>query len=164
MTEQDFNKIFSKNLNRYLQLNEKTQLDLANYVGASASAVSAWCRGLKTPRMDKVDKMCDFFSIRRSDLMEDKSETLSDESAIISIKVAKSPELKRLIAYYEALNENAKKAIMDNIISIQSKGDDNSARILAYYNALSQKGKQRVLENAEDMLKLYPKEEEQQDE
>lgn len=72
MSEQEFNILFAKNLNHYLRINEKTQLDLANHLGVSTSAVSAWCRGAKIPRMDKVDAMCKYFGIKRSDLMEDK--------------------------------------------------------------------------------------------
>ena len=73
MSEQEFNILFSKNLNYYLKREGKSQLDLAKHLGVSTSAVSAWCRGLKTPRMDKVDAMCEYFGIKRSDLMEDKS-------------------------------------------------------------------------------------------
>ena len=72
MSEQEFNILFAKNLNYYLRVNGITQLDLANRLGVSTSAVSAWCRGAKTPRMDKVDAMCKYFRIKRSDLMEEK--------------------------------------------------------------------------------------------
>ncbi len=73
MPEEQFNKIFSTNLNYFLNLNSKNQLDLANYVGVSATSVSNWCKGTKTPRMDKVDLICEYFKIKRSDLMEDRS-------------------------------------------------------------------------------------------
>lgn len=161
MPEQEFNAIFSKRVRYYLNKYEITQAELAKKLGVGTTSVYNWCNGIKTPRMDKVDAMCELFNCKRSDLMEDKSETLSDESAIISIKVAKSPELKRLITYYEALSESGRKTIMNNIISLQSDGDNNSERVLAYYNALNPKGKQRVMENAEEMLQLYPKEEEE---
>ena len=118
MSEQDFNLLFSKNLNYYLNKNEKTQLDLANHLGVSTSAVSAWCRGLKTPRMDKVDAMCKYFGIKRSDLMEDKSVEsvsyyLNDETAAVAqeifekdkvlFDVYKSSDKDRLIAYANKL-------------------------------------------------------------
>ncbi len=118
MSEQDFNLLFSKNLNYFLHKNEKTQLDLANHLGVSTSAVSAWCRGLKTPRMDKVDAMCKYFGIKRSDLMEDKSiESISyylnDETAAVAqeifekdkvlFDVYRSSDKDRLIAYANKL-------------------------------------------------------------
>lgn len=61
MTERAFNDLFSRNLNYFLDLNGKTQKDLADYIGVSTSSVSSWCKGQKTPRMDKVDKICSFF-------------------------------------------------------------------------------------------------------
>lgn len=101
MSEQEFNKIFSSNLNRYLRINEKTQIELANYLGVSTSAVSAWCRGIKTPRMDKVDAMCDYFGIKRSDLMEDKkqkeiTERENEEATAIGQEILKNEELRKL--------------------------------------------------------------------
>ena len=120
MSEQDFNILFSKNLNYYLIKNDKTQLELANYLGVSTSAVSAWCRGLKTPRMDKVDAMCKYFGIKRSDLMEDKSSTstsyyLNDETAAVALEifendkvlfdVYRSSDKQRLIEYANRLKE-----------------------------------------------------------
>lgn len=85
MREQDFNTIFSNNLNHYLNENCKTQAELAKYVGVSTASVSNWCKGIKLPRMDKVDKMCDFFQIKRSDLMDEHSYTksTSNKKAVI---------------------------------------------------------------------------------
>lgn len=78
MSEIDFNKIFSKRLNYYLSKYEMTQLELSKRLKVGTTSVSNWCRGLKTPRMDKVDAMCKIFNCKRSDLMEDKD----DNSAI----------------------------------------------------------------------------------
>ncbi len=89
MSEQDFNILFSKNLNYYLNRHNKTQLDLANHLKVSTSAVSAWCRGTKTPRMDKVDAMCKYFGIKRSDLMEDKSDRTSQETYYLNEETAR---------------------------------------------------------------------------
>lgn len=74
MSEKEFNIMFSENLNHFLSLRDKTQADLAKYIGVSTAAVNTWCKGLKTPRMDKVDKICLFLNINRSDLIEDKSQ------------------------------------------------------------------------------------------
>ncbi len=100
MSEQDFNKLFSKNLNYYLNFNNKTQLDLANHLKVSTSAVSAWCRGIKTPRMDKVDAMCKYFGIKRSDLMEEKEpETgyyLNKETARLAQEMFEDEDMRSL--------------------------------------------------------------------
>lgn len=73
MAEEEFNKIFSRNLKKYLSLNNYTQAELAEKLGVGTSTVSYWCNGTKSPRMDKVDKICSIFNIKRSDLMDNKS-------------------------------------------------------------------------------------------
>lgn len=72
MQEQEFNIIFSTNLNHFLSLNKMTQSELAERLDVSTATTSNWCKGIKLPRMDKVDKMCKIFGCLRSDLMEDK--------------------------------------------------------------------------------------------
>lgn len=71
MPEQDFNAIFSKRLRYYLNKYDITQVELAKKLGVGTTSVYNWCNGIKTPRMDKVDAMCDLFQCKRSDLMED---------------------------------------------------------------------------------------------
>ena len=75
MAEDEYKRIFSKNLRKYMSLNNKTQVDLINDLGFNKSAVSTWCNGTRLPRMDKVDALTKYFGIRRSDLIEDKSES-----------------------------------------------------------------------------------------
>lgn len=65
-------KIFSKNLNELLRSTEKTQLDLANYVKVSTTSVNNWVKGYNTPRMDKIDKICEFFGVNRENLLSEE--------------------------------------------------------------------------------------------
>lgn len=74
MSEKEFNEIFSTNLMRYLETRNMSQNELAKYLDVSPTSVNNWCRGLKSPRMDKVDKMCELFGINRSDLMNEHSD------------------------------------------------------------------------------------------
>ena len=126
MSEQEFNILFAKNLNHYLQLNDKTQLDLANHLGVSTSAVSAWCRGAKIPRMDKVDAMCKYFGIRRSDLMEDKNSKsnsyyLNDEARELAEFLYTNPE-------YRVLFDATRKIKKDDIQFVKEMIDRMSNR------------------------------------
>lgn len=72
MPEDVYKKIFSKNLNYYMELNKKTQTDLINDLGLDKSAVSTWCNGTRLPRMDKIEILAQYFKINRSDLIEEK--------------------------------------------------------------------------------------------
>ncbi len=73
MPEQEFNAVFSKRLKHYINKYDMTQSELAKRLGVSTQSVTNWCKGAKSPRMDKVDAMCEIFHCKRSDLMEDKS-------------------------------------------------------------------------------------------
>lgn len=78
MSEDEFKKIFSKKLKYYMNKYEKTQSDLVNDLGFNKSTVSTWINGVKIPRMDKIDALCNYFHIRRSDLLEDKDDYNED--------------------------------------------------------------------------------------
>lgn len=73
MSEKEFNAVFSKRLRYFLDKHDMTQNELAKRLGVGTTSVYNWCNGIKSPRMDKVDKMCEIFNCRRSDLMEEKS-------------------------------------------------------------------------------------------
>ena len=69
--ENTFNSIFARNLRNYLDLNHMTQVELAKRLNVGTTSVYNWCSGIKIPRMDKVDKMCQIFGCNRSDLITD---------------------------------------------------------------------------------------------
>lgn len=69
-SEDTMKKTFTANLNRMLQERGITQAELASYMEVSNTTVNNWVKGYKVPRMDKVDKICSFFKIKRSELLE----------------------------------------------------------------------------------------------
>ncbi len=89
MSESELNKIIARNISRQLEIHNKTQLDLAEYMDVSQATVSNWCKGIKMPRMPKIDMICNFFSIQRSELLNDSQEkttlTKKDERDIEKI-------------------------------------------------------------------------------
>lgn len=124
MPEQDFNAVFSKRLRYYLNKFEITQVELAKKLGVGTTSVYNWCNGIKSPRMDKVDAMCDLFHCNRSDLMEDKSTTSSELTARDERDIAKD---------------------LDRIMGEIQKGDDSPL----YYNGVEiDNASLNLLENA----------------
>lgn len=71
MSEQEINNIFAKNLIGLINRRGLSQVDVANYVGVSEASVSLWCSGKNTPRMSKVDKLCELLNCNRSALLDD---------------------------------------------------------------------------------------------
>lgn len=83
-SNRDIQSRFADNLNELLRLNNKTQLELANFIGVSNTAVNKWAKGCNTPRMDKIDLICSFFHIDRKDLFTSKQ---SEQNQFTNSKV-----------------------------------------------------------------------------
>lgn len=71
MSEQDAKRIFANNLNYFLDLKNKNQIEVANKLKINPSTFSSWCTGQKMPRMDKVEMLAHYFGIKKSDLIEE---------------------------------------------------------------------------------------------
>ena len=90
MSDKAINDIIAFNLNRLLELTGKNQADLATYMEVSQATVSNWCKGIKSPRMDKLDRICVFLNCTRTDLLEDKNNTSSELSSSDRRDIAKN--------------------------------------------------------------------------
>lgn len=80
MSEDAQKKIFTKNLNSYIEASGKTQLEIAKSIGVSPQTFNTWCKGIAIPRMGKVQALADYFHINKSDLIEDKVKSSEEES------------------------------------------------------------------------------------
>lgn len=83
--EEDLAKTIGWNINALLLRVDKTQIDLAEYLGVSKSTVSMWVNGVRVPRMARIDAMARFFGVNRSDIMEPWGEPHSAGSVSIPV-------------------------------------------------------------------------------
>lgn len=67
-------EVFSKNLEYFIEKRGIDQKILSDHLGISEMSVSNWVNGNKYPRMGNVQKIADYFGIKKSDLIEDKTE------------------------------------------------------------------------------------------
>lgn len=133
MADEEYKKIFAKNLKRYMEINGKNQMDLMNDLHLSSSTVSNWCTGLKLPRMDKVQLLADYFNINKSDLIENKSETdtdayyyLNDETRQIAQEAFENPELRTLFKVARDISPERLKAHIDFMRSLKEQEQRNN--------------------------------------
>ncbi len=88
----DNKDIFAENLKRYMELNEKSRKDVSEAIGVSYYTFTDWVNGKKFPRMDKVEKLAQYFGILKSDLIEKRSperEEMQKKNDTLSNIVAK---------------------------------------------------------------------------
>lgn len=106
MPEQEFNAVFSKRLRYYLSEFNMTQVDLAKKLGVGTTSVYNWCNGIKTPRMDKVDAMCDLFHCNRSDL-------IADDISIPTLTAKDERDIEKILDMTRAQLENQEGLMFD---------------------------------------------------
>lgn len=66
-------EVFARNLRFYMERSGKMQKDLAEIAGVSGATFNDWLKAKKYPRIDKIDRLADYFGILKSDLIEDKN-------------------------------------------------------------------------------------------
>lgn len=99
----EINAVIAKNIQDCMNERNLSQKELANALGVSQASISNWCQGIKMPRMDKIDRICDFFGIKRSYLLcdhkFDKNSTPYKDA--IQTLIDERPELEELFAALE---------------------------------------------------------------
>lgn len=63
-------EIISANIQRYMDKWNVSRRELASKIGVSYTTLSSWIQGENYPRIDKIEKMANFFQIQKSDLVE----------------------------------------------------------------------------------------------
>ena len=99
VSDEDYKKIFARNLNKYMELRDKKQADIITDLGINKSAISTWINGTRMPRMDKVQALADYFGINKSDLLEEKGEDpyyINEDAKEYAQFLFKNPEYKVL--------------------------------------------------------------------
>lgn len=128
----DINDIFVRQLKYYLDLRNKSQTELAEYIGVAKSTITNYVNGINMPRMDKIDKICQFLMIKRSDLLEDHSNDKRPRGVRIPVlgRVAAGipiDAIEEIIDYEEISEEEARQG---EYFGLQIKGDSMYPRIL----------------------------------
>lgn len=70
----DNKKIFANNLRYYMNKKNKTRKEVAEAIGVSYYTFTDWVNAKKYARMDKVEKLAEYFGILKSDLIEERTE------------------------------------------------------------------------------------------
>ena len=66
----DPKKEFQRNLLRLISSSGKSQIEISKRLGIPPQTINGWCTGVAVPRMNKVEKLAEFFGVTVSDLLE----------------------------------------------------------------------------------------------
>lgn len=120
-------QIFAKNLKKYLDRAEKSQTDLQRYMQVSSSTVSDWIHGVKMPRMDKIQSICNWLSIQKSDLLEEKPDSeektyyTDPRTAEIAQEIFDNPELSMLFDVQKDMPPEDLQAVYQMVLALKRK-------------------------------------------
>lgn len=128
----DINDIFVRQLKYYLNLRNKSQTDLAKYIGVTNGTITNYVNGTNMPRMDRIDKICEFLLIKRSDLLEDHDNDTRPRGVKIGV-LGRVPAgvpieaIEEFIDYEEIPEEMAKNG---EYFGLKIQGDSMYPRII----------------------------------
>ena len=111
MAELRGDEIFANNLKRMLFEHRKTATELAKSIGVTKVTVSEWVNGKKQPRMEKVDKICEFFNCSRSDLIDEPKEKEP-------VSVNTDPQTEIIVKLISRLTPEEKSLAFDYLLSL----------------------------------------------
>ena len=96
---EQYRKIFGERLSYYIAQSNKTQAQVAKELGFNASTLNMWCKGNSMPTAGKIQKIADYFHIRKSDLIEypEVPEYVPGTVEIIDLYSRVSPEQREAV-------------------------------------------------------------------
>ena len=100
--------IFANNLKKQMELKGVSRTDIADALGISYFTVTDWVNGKKYPRMDKVERLANYFCILKSDLIEEK-ETIDNTPG--KLKLTEGEEM--LLNLFRQIPEDAQKMYLE---------------------------------------------------
>ena len=108
-------EVFRKNLANLISERNLTQREFAKMVGVSAPTVNDWLKGKTSPRMNKIDKICSIFAIKRSDLLDPPAEPTPPAAQPPSspYRAELTEHEREHIELYRELDERGRNAVDD---------------------------------------------------
>ena len=94
--------IFAKNLKKQMNRSGKDRRQIASDLGFPYSTLTEWVNGRKYPRIDRIEKLAEYFGVSKSDLIEDFEEIKKDNDRLASI-IVKLRTNKELLNVVERL-------------------------------------------------------------
>lgn len=139
MSDEEYRKILSKKLNYYLNKNQKTQKEVADFLNISTTTFNNWCMGISLPRMGKIQMLADYFGIEKSDLLEEKNETSINYLDIETLKQLNRTNIDKVNVYSR------------NLLNIQYM-EDNSFDVIAAHERTDTNVTNEMTEHDNDIM------------
>lgn len=110
--------VFAANLKRLMTERRKTQAQICKELGFSPTTFNSWCTAYAYPRIDKIEKIADYFGVLKSDLIENKTNSENLKSEIDPL----------MVNIYKKMDSATKEELLKyaNYLLAQQKKDDDT--------------------------------------
>ena len=106
-------EVFARNLKFYMEKVGKNQKEMAKIIGVSAPTFNEWLKEKKYPRIDKIEKLADYFGVLKSDLIEDKRQQVTQSNL--------SPRKKAFMRKIEGMSDNQLERLEQILALVENK-------------------------------------------
>lgn len=119
----------AKNIRYYMDLHNKTRQDMCDALGVKYTTFTDWINANAYPRIDKIEKMANYFHISKADLVEEptKKKTKFMIPVLGAVRAGLPVEAVENIIDYEEISEEM--ARQGEFFALQIKGDSMEPRI-----------------------------------
>lgn len=104
----------AKNIKKYMVENGVTATDVCNTLGFPMPTFSDWIREKTYPRIDKIEKMANYFGIQKSDLIEEQPTTTKDDELLKALK--SNPTKLMLAEWISRLNNDEQLQMVEGVL------------------------------------------------
>lgn len=108
----------ARNIKYYMDLNSVSSVDMCKILDVPASTFSYWINARTYPRIDKIERMANYFGVSKADLVEER---IVKSSSGITL----SDDEQRLVLLYRRADEIDKGTIR-NILSRYDEAGSSS--------------------------------------
>lgn len=130
MSEHNQKKIFQQNLIKHVEKSGKSQREIAEAIDVSPQTFNTWMQGIAIPRMDKIQKLADYFKINKSQLVDNAPDYyIDEETKEIAQAIASNKELGLLFDAARTAAPEDLKTTHDMLLALKRKerGDSDEA-------------------------------------
>lgn len=78
--------VMAANIKRYMREKGINAKELSRAIDVPYTTVLSWAKAEYYPRIDKIEKMADYFGVLKSDLIEDKKKPAAESDELSSTK------------------------------------------------------------------------------
>ena len=125
----EIRKIISTNINKLLEQYNKKQTDIHNATGIPKSTLTGYIKGTSTPNQGNIQKISDFFGVKKSDIdprfssdLKKQNERKLDINSIYSqLTPPRQQKVYALAAHSDDPDKTYTEEEMDNIKSVLAK-------------------------------------------